>query len=270
MELAFLMEEYDPPLIAVYVVTYRRHAMLRRALDSVRRQTYKNIVVKVVNDDPEDAEVGRIVVGLADDRFSLFTPQLKRGATRNLNLAFAQPNAPYVTILEDDNWWEPTFLEEMYTALASHPELAVAVGNERIWKECEDGSWTSTGATVWTAQHGVQVHQYEIEQICGSAKICNSSMLVRLGDSSYRTPDDIPVDVTEHFRERLFPNRILLVGTSLVNYAETVQTARSVGGSLWGEYQALLICSVFIALPHESGRQELADRLWRSCDSSTS
>ena len=51
----------NPPLVAVYVVTFRRHQMLRRAIASVVAQTYAN-AVKVVNDDPED-EVGLEKIG---------------------------------------------------------------------------------------------------------------------------------------------------------------------------------------------------------------
>ena len=60
------------PLIAVYLITYRRNELLRRALASVLSQTHTNIAVKVVNDDPEDEAVARIVTETDDQRVTVF------------------------------------------------------------------------------------------------------------------------------------------------------------------------------------------------------
>jgi hypothetical protein len=49
------------PLIAVSLVTPRRHGMLRRWLSRVLGQTHRDLVVKVVNDDPDHHAVGQIV-----------------------------------------------------------------------------------------------------------------------------------------------------------------------------------------------------------------
>jgi hypothetical protein len=76
--------------------------------------------------------------------------------------------------------------------------------------------------------------------------------------------------VTEHFRERTFSKPIILLGTPLVNYAETVGTARSKSGVQWSIYQCLLIGSVFMALPHFHARKALAKTLWSQCVSNTS
>ena len=256
--------------IKVYIITHRRHSMLKRAIASVHNQTYRNIIVKVVNDAPEDFAVIDIIKSFADERISLFIPVKKRGATQNFNLAFLDPSARYISILEDDNWWEPTFLQEMYHALVEHPDADVIVGNETIWAELADGMWQNTKTTIWNFD-GVQRYSYSLEQICGSAKICNSAMLVRLRNGSdYKTPDNIPVDVTEHFRDRLFRSPILLLGTPLVNYAKTIQTARLSTGNQWGIYQVLLIGSVFIALPSSASRRVLADKLWDLCVSYSS
>jgi Glycosyl transferase family 2 len=244
--------------------------MLKRAVASVLEQTYKNILVKVINDDPEDVEVANIIGTFNDSRISLFFPVEKRGATRNFNLVFSDPEATYVSILEDDNWWEKTFLENMFGVIRQAPSADVVVGNELIWRETESGAWENTGTTIWSFD-GTKSYVHDVIDLCGSAKLCNSSMLVRLTkDRSFKTPDDIPVDVTEHFRERLFSLPFILLGTPLVNYAETIATARTKGGPTWGIYQVLLIGSVFIALPDAFEQQRLADKLWKSCGEPTS
>lgn len=255
--------------VGIFIVTYRRHDMLRRALSSVLAQTHRDILVKVVNDDPEDEAVEGIVAEQADARVELFRPLAKRGATRNFNLMFRQTEVPFVSLLEDDNWWEPSFLTEMLHALTG-TDHDLIVGNERIWRELQDGGWADTGRTLVDFRD-VRTSVLRIEDICGAARLCNSAMLVRIRPGrDLCTPETIPVDVTEHFRERLFGKSILFLGKPLVNYAKTLSTARSTRGDSWSALQYLLIGSVFVALSGRRARTELARRLWIECPSPTS
>lgn len=257
------------PTVTVYIVTYRRPIMLRRAIASALAQTYQALVIKVVNDDPTDSQVADILAEFHDDRLSLFEPVAKRGATRNFNLMFTDDTADYVALLEDDNWWEPDFLTEAVAALAEDGG-DLLVGNEQIWQELPQNGWRDTGQTL-VPFRDTREQQFDLVGICGSARLCNSSMVVRRRpERRLTTPESIPVDVTEHFRERLFDRRFLFLGRPLVNYAETLRTARSTRGDQWSEFQYLLIGSVFAAAPDRAARRELARRLWVDCGSATS
>jgi glycosyltransferase involved in cell wall biosynthesis len=253
------------PIVAVYLVTYHRPTMLPRALASVLSQTYRSFFVRVVNDDPFDTSVNSIVSAFNDDRIMMFEPAVKRGATKNFNLMFREREAQFVAMLEDDNWWEPTFLEKMISVLLANPSDTLAVANERIWRELSDNRWEETHRLVWSFVD-TRRHQVSLEELCGSTTIRNSSTIFRLaaGQDDLRTPDSIPVDVTEHFREGLLNKRILVVGEPLVNFAETIETARS-KSDVWAMYQALLIGSVFVAAPTKEIRRIISRRLWKSC-----
>jgi glycosyltransferase involved in cell wall biosynthesis len=265
-----MQEAADQPPINVYLITYRRPLLLRRALASILAQSYDNFCVKIINDDPNDTRVLEVVSEVNDSRVCLFTPVLNRGPTANFNIAFTDRAAPFVSVLEDDNWWEPEFLEAMYQTLREYPRARAAICNELIWQETKDGSWHNTGQTIWN-DFGTHVHDYSLDQIAGSAKICNSSMLLRTDARlHFETPNTIPVDVTEHFRERLFDEPVVLLARPLVNYAETIQTARSAAGPRWGIFQCLLIGSIFIALNNTRERTKFAKRLWDLCSSSSS
>ena len=251
-------------VVAVYLVTYRRQKMLLRAVKSVLCQTYTNFIVRIVNDDPSDGSVARLLCELDDRRIKMFEPIQRRGATKNFNLMFEEKEAQFVALLEDDNWWEPSYLETMVSVLMRNPDDFVAVANERIWRELPGDAWQQTQRAIWNFSD-VRRHRFALEDVCGSAKLCNSSALYRLGpERTLRTPDSIPVDVTEHFRERLFDDSVILVGEPLVNYAETVHSARSVDDT-WSLYQILLIGSFFIAAPTAQLRCKIAARLWSSC-----
>lgn len=214
----------------------------------------------VVNDDPEDERVAELIAKLDDSRLRLYRPIKKRGAAGSFNLAFDAPNCEFSSLLEDDNWWEPGFLELMVAKLEAMPGVDLAVGNERIWKETPAGAWINTNRTIWPEGRD-RLFSTSVDFACGSAKLCNSSMVVRrLARNPYLTPDDLSVDVTEHFRERQVLQPILLVNEPLVNYAETQHTNRQKSGVIWGAYQILLTASCFCSLPSDA-RTLLAQRL---------
>jgi glycosyltransferase involved in cell wall biosynthesis len=255
--------------VAVYVVTYRRPWMLRRAIRSVLEQTHRDIALYVVNDDPTDVETNGIVHEFDDPRVSLYQPVKKRGATCNFNLVFREQAADFSALLEDDNWWEPTFLERQLNILRAYPLAPIVVSNERIWKELPNDQWQDTGYVIWPFGD-VRLFRPTLETLCTGATLRNSSLVVRTAlPSPLLTPDDIPVDVTELFRERLIVTSFPLNGEPLVNYAKTLITARD-DGRVWGRYQLALIGSTFKALVGEPARRKLARALWRSTTSPTS
>lgn len=248
--------------IRIYVVTYRRPHLLERALKSLLAQTRSTWVAEVLNDDPGDPSVAALISRIADPRIGLSLPAQRRGGTGNFNYAFRAVAEPFAAILEDDNWWEPGYLATMLDALARNPDIALACGNERLWREQADGTWRDSGKTIWPVTGGEMRFGWNILDKCGSAKICNSSVVFRTAScEAWQTPSSIPIDVTEHFRERAVPHPILLVMEPLVNYGDTLVTHRSKARSVWASYQLLLVGSVF-ALIAPDRRAELADGLW--------
>ena len=218
----------------------------------------------MLNDDPKDERVKAVIDEINDDRILLSDPCVKRGGTGNFNYAFRPLGEAFASILEDDNWWEPGFLETMYMALIRHPEAQLAVGNERIWFERSDGAWEDSRRTIWPETEGVSLLPWRIEDKLGSAKLCNSSMLWRTANAAeWRTPETIPIDVTEHFRERVVPHPLLLVRSPLVNYAVTLNSHRdSSKASEWGKYQVMLIGSGFVNM-NSTERLNCAEILWK-------
>ena len=248
-------------IVRIYVITYRRPKLLERALHSLLNQDFGNWVAEVMNDDPLDQRVDELVASLSDPRIQMTKLPLHRGGTGNFNYAFQACDEQYASILEDDNWWESNFLTTMLKALEMNSNILIACSNEHIWKEQKDGSWLDTGNNIWHATKGVEIYNTHPIALCGTAKICNSSLMFRTKNSGeWLTPESIPVDVTEPFRERVIPSGILLIYTPLANYSVTVNTFRSEKMIVAAGYELLLIGSVF-ALTKSSLRKMLAEQL---------
>ena len=100
-------------IVRVFVPTYGRPQLLRRALASLCAQTLAEWVAEVHNDLPGDPTPAQIVAEVADPRITLVEHRENLGGTATFNLFFRPSSEPYYSILEDDNWWEPEFLERM-------------------------------------------------------------------------------------------------------------------------------------------------------------
>jgi glycosyltransferase involved in cell wall biosynthesis len=250
-------------LVRITLVTFRRPQLLRRALDSIRAQTHESWTAEVVNDDPDDRQPTEVVASLGDPRITILNRSVRAGGAVNFNYAFRSGDAPYVALLEDDNWWEPEFLATMVAALERAPSAALITGNERVWHEEPGGGWRDSGQTLRPAQDLVREHRLNAIEKCGSAILCNSAVVYRPAlIPDFGTPPSMPVDVTEHYRERLIPHPFLVHEKPLANFAVTMTTNRSNKGGDWTVQQLLLTASVFATVRPER-RGLLSRALWR-------
>ncbi len=251
-------------LVRVYLLTYRRPSLLKRALTSLLAQTYRHWVCEVHNDDPDDPGPAAIVEALHDPRIHYFQHRENLGPVRSFNLAYKGGPEPLLSILEDDNWWEPPFLEKAVETLAANPEATVVWSNLRIWEENQDCSWSDTGRTVWTVNGDQDSAAFSWPNPIQSTDAIHSqgAMVARSAVSRRAlVPEQTPLSIIEHLRERLLPGRWVLLKVPLANFAVTRQTARTSDRGEWACAQALVAASYFAGsrpAPHE------IDGIWQT------
>jgi glycosyltransferase involved in cell wall biosynthesis len=247
------------PVVRVFVPTYRRHALLCRALASLKAQTFSHWVCDVHNDDPTDTFPGEFVRILGDPRVVLHQHNRNLGAAETFNFFYRPTPEPYYSLLEDDNWWEPEFLETMLRAMKEHPSVTLAWCNQRIWLELPDGSWCNTGRLVGSEKITAPnlVTFGEAKQIMGAVH-SHGAMLVRSRPGQiFATPPGWPLAAIEPLRERMMPHPLLYVPSPLAAFSITRQTARDDDPIDWAVAQAML-AATFIKHADYTGRQ-LAD-----------
>ena len=107
---------------------YNKAPYVRKAVESVVRQTCSDWKLIVVDDGSTDGG-GDIVTAIADPRIRLVRQENAGvGAARNRGVALSGEAAfrsPYICFLDADDWWEPTFLEEMAALIERHPDAGI-------------------------------------------------------------------------------------------------------------------------------------------------
>lgn len=136
-------------LISVYIPTHNRSEMLKRAVSSVLRQTYKNVEIIICDDGSSDDT--EQVVTLLKEKYKniryLKNPTPK-GACAARNLGIFEAKGEYITGLDDDDEFTETRLEELFNALclANSRYAFVCSGIEMREKEVTSFGYTKRGA----------------------------------------------------------------------------------------------------------------------------
>ncbi|MCJ8504805.1 glycosyltransferase family 2 protein [Kocuria flava] len=127
----------DPSSAAVDVVipSHGRPEFLRATVESVLHQSVTPASVWVVSDD-EHPEVSTVVdtMKIRESTFPIhFLSRTDRaGASLSRNLGAKRGSASFIAFLDDDDLWEPTYLEEALQALERSGADIVVTGIERF------------------------------------------------------------------------------------------------------------------------------------------
>lgn len=98
-------------LISVVIPTCNRASMLKRALDSVLKQTFDDIEIFVVDDASSD-NTPEVIKNYLNDRVHYIRLDESKGANFARNLAVSKTQGQYIAFLDDDDVWMPEKLRK--------------------------------------------------------------------------------------------------------------------------------------------------------------
>ena len=98
-----MLGKMKSPLVSVVIPTYKRPRKLTRALNSVLNQTYSNLEMIVVNDDPKSDL--KDMLKFTDDRIRLINHEKHRGGSAARNTGIKIASGDYIAFLDDDDEW---------------------------------------------------------------------------------------------------------------------------------------------------------------------
>lgn len=106
----------ENPLVTVYIPTFNRLELLKRAVNSVICQDYENIEVIIVDDGSNDGTVEYIKEEFKNNRrIVFFSNAVNSGACASRNKAIMAANGDFITGLDDDDY----FLENHISSLVN-------------------------------------------------------------------------------------------------------------------------------------------------------
>lgn len=104
-------------LISVIVPVYKVEKYIHKCIDSILAQTYTNLEIILVDDGSPDS-CGAICdeYAMRDSRIKVIH-KVNGGLSDARNAALSIASGYYVTLLDSDDYWKPTFIEKSYNYL---------------------------------------------------------------------------------------------------------------------------------------------------------
>ena len=133
-------EEKQSTLVSVIVPTFNRKELIKRTLDSLAGQTYKNFEVLVVNDAGEDiSEILELYKSQLTIRYFVNKANLGLAASRNVGLKNA--NGKYIAYLDDDDIYYPEHIKLLLDRLEESDYKVAYADSIRTMEEYVNGEY---------------------------------------------------------------------------------------------------------------------------------
>ncbi len=124
--------------------TFNRRQYLAEAIRSVKKQTYTDWELVLVNDGGEDVQ--SVVSSFFDKRIRLISLPENRGKSYAVNTAFGESRGRYIAYLDDDDAWLPNHLQTHVDVLDQEPSVMLCHSNtHKVTLEMDDGSVREVG-----------------------------------------------------------------------------------------------------------------------------
>ena len=121
---------------SVIIPLYNKTPYVRKALETVCAQTYREYEIIVINDGSTDNSAiiaEEYLNGVESISYKILSQQ-NAGVSAARNNGVAASSGDYVAFLDADDWWEPTFLEKMAKLIEDYPDAGLYASNYIYYK----------------------------------------------------------------------------------------------------------------------------------------
>jgi glycosyltransferase involved in cell wall biosynthesis len=108
----------------VIIPLYNKENYVENALKSILNQTFTDYEIIIVNDYSTDNSVAKIEAYLSE-KVRLIHHEENKGLSASRNTGIKNAKADFVTYLDADDLWKPTFLETIYRLISNFPEAKI-------------------------------------------------------------------------------------------------------------------------------------------------
>lgn len=121
-------------MISIVMPTYNREKTIKRAIDSILNQTYKDFELIIVDDNSNDNSKN-IIKSIDDDRIIYIKNDFNKGANESRNIGVKIAKGEYVAFQDSDDEWLENKLENQLKELQNTNSDVVACSLYRVNKD---------------------------------------------------------------------------------------------------------------------------------------
>ena len=98
------------PNVSVIIPTYNRGYCIQRCINSVIKQTFKNLELIIVDNYSSD-NTFNLISDFDDERIKYFLFKNNNIIAKSRNYGLSKANGQYIAFLDSDDWWKSRKLE---------------------------------------------------------------------------------------------------------------------------------------------------------------
>ena len=110
-------------MFSVIIPLYNKAPYIAKAIESVLGQTFRDFEVIVIDDGSTDQSLE--VAKTFENKSITIISQPNSGVSTARNNGVKLAKHPYICFLDADDWWHPTFLEEMKRLITDFPDAGI-------------------------------------------------------------------------------------------------------------------------------------------------
>ncbi|GAB3279181.1 glycosyltransferase family 2 protein [Larkinella harenae] len=121
-------------MISVIIPLYNKADYIKKSVQSVLQQSFRYFELVIVNDGSTDNSLNELL-NFTDSRISIIS-QENAGVSVARNNGVKKAKYDFIAFLDADDWWDPHYLEEMFSLIRDFPEASV-FGCQYYWVKGE-------------------------------------------------------------------------------------------------------------------------------------
>lgn len=126
-------------LVSVIMPCYNDGKYIKEAIESVKKQTYPEWELIIIDDGSDDEETVKIIESIEDDRITvLHTEHLRPAGARNHGIKHAK--GKYILPVDSDDKIDPTYMEKAVKKIEADEKLGVVYCEADLFGE-KSGKW---------------------------------------------------------------------------------------------------------------------------------
>lgn len=132
------------PVVSVLVAAYKTNEKhLKKCIDSILKQTYKNFELLISDDCPEDTGVKKVVDSYSDSRIFYHKNKENLGIAKTRNELMKWAKGKYFVVMDHDDIMIPDRLEKQVNFMELNPDIGICGTGYRYF-----GNWKKRGTVI--------------------------------------------------------------------------------------------------------------------------
>ncbi len=162
--------------ISIVIPLYNKQDTILQTVESIRRQTYQDFEIVVVDDGSTDDSV-KLIRGIEDSRIRVVA-QANCGVSVARNSGIKESRGEFIAFLDADDEWDKDYLETQMGLLMDFPGCNVTATNYRFKDDQGRISHTILNKIPFEGERGILSNYFEVCS-CSHAPVCSSAVLIK-------------------------------------------------------------------------------------------